>query len=151
MVGELQCVEVSRTLIADNSKKEENKKNVLNYSQFRFRYATQLCWHVSYELRVDVCSARAFRSTVYDYCGLSDDSVAVQTSCRQRKRTAGVSAKNWTKCGCRWTQAVSGAAGRASDELRCAAVCADELLAEKEKYKGISEELDETFTELAEY
>ena len=27
----------------------------------------------------------------------------------------------------------------------------DELLAEKEKYKGISEELDETFTELAEY
>ena len=28
---------------------------------------------------------------------------------------------------------------------------ADELLAEKEKYKGISEELDETFTELAEY
>ena len=29
--------------------------------------------------------------------------------------------------------------------------CADELLAEKEKYKGISEELDETFTELAEY
>ena len=80
MVGELQCVEVSRTLIADNSKKEENKKNVLNYSQFRFRYATQLCWHVLYELRVDVCSARAFRSTVYDYCGLSDDSVAVQTA-----------------------------------------------------------------------
>jgi len=30
-------------------------------------------------------------------------------------------------------------------------LCADELLAEKEKYKGISEELDETFTELAEY
>jgi len=30
-------------------------------------------------------------------------------------------------------------------------VLLDELLAEKEKYKGISEELDETFTELAEY
>jgi tropomyosin-1 len=30
-------------------------------------------------------------------------------------------------------------------------VCADELLAEKEKYKTISEELDHTFAELAGY
>jgi len=35
--------------------------------------------------------------------------------------------------------------------MLCVVVCIDELLAEKEKYKGISEELDDTFTELAEY